>query len=351
MSVTKKSRWGRRLDVEHGLVDMTHGAGGRAMAQLVDELFVRAFDNDMLRAGNDQASFTVPAGRMVMSTDAYVVSPLFFPGGDIGRLAVHGTVNDVAMAGARPLYLSAAFVVEEGFPLADLARIAESMASASRDAGVPVITGDTKVVERGKGDGVFIATTGVGVVPPHVVGPSGDRARPGDVVLVSGTVGDHGVSILSCREGLSFETQIESDSAPLHRLVARIMEVAPDVHVLRDPTRGGLSATLNEIAQQSGVGMIIEEAKIPVREEVTAACELLGIDPLHLANEGKLLAFVKEEDAEPVLRAMHADPVGKDAAVIGRVQADPERFVELVTPFGGKRVLDWLMGEALPRIC
>jgi len=345
------SKWGRKLDFETGRVDMTHGSGGKAMAQLVDELFVAAFDNPMLAQKNDQALFEVPAGRMVMTTDGYVVSPIFFPGGDIGSLAVHGTINDVAMAGARPLYLSASYILEEGFPLRDLRRVVASMARASREAGVPIVTGDTKVVERGKGDGVFISTTGVGIVPPPVVAPSGDRARPGDVILVSGTVGDHGVAILSSREGLSFETSIESDSAPLHRLVARMVEVVPDIHVLRDPTRGGLSATLNEIAQQSGVGMLIEERAIPVRQEVNAACELLGLDPLHLANEGKLVAICDRRHAEKLLAAMLSDPLGKGSAVIGHVVDDEHRFVQIETVFGGKRILDWLVGEALPRIC
>jgi hydrogenase expression/formation protein HypE len=345
------SKWGRRIDFEAGRVDMTHGSGGRAMAQLVDELFVAAFDNPMLAKKNDQALFEVPAGRMVMTTDGYVVSPIFFPGGDIGSLAVHGTINDVAMAGARPLYLSASFILEEGFPLQDLRRVVQSMARASRDAGVPVVTGDTKVVEKGKGDGVFISTTGVGVVPPPVVAPSGDRALPGDVVIVSGTIGDHGVAILSSREGVSFETSVESDSAPLHRLVARMVEVVPDIHVLRDPTRGGLSATLNEIAQQSGVGMLIEERAIPIREEVTAACELLGLDALHLANEGKLVAICDRRHADRLLAAMRTDPLGRGSAIIGSIVDDEHRFVQIETTFGGRRILDWLVGEALPRIC
>jgi hydrogenase expression/formation protein HypE len=344
------NRWGRKLDLEAGRVD-THGSGGKAMAQLVDELFVAAFDNPMLAKKNDQALFEVPAGRMVMTTDGYVVSPIFFPGGDIGSLAVHGTINDVAMAGARPLYLSASYILEEGFPLRDLRRVVGSMARASREAGVAIVTGDTKVVEKGKGDGVFISTTGVGIVPPPVVTPSGDRARPGDVIIVSGTLGDHGVAILSSREGLAFETSIESDSAPLHGLVARMVEVVPDIHVLRDPTRGGLSATLNEIAQQSGVGMLVEERAIPVREEVTAACELLGLDPMHLANEGKLVAICDRRHAERLLAAMRSDPLGKGSAVIGHVVDDEHRFVQIETVFGGKRILDWLVGEALPRIC
>lgn len=344
-------RSGRKLDLVDGRVELVHGAGGRAMARLVDELFVAAFSNRWLDARDDQAVFDVPAGRMVMATDAFVVSPMFFPGGDIGALAVHGTINDVAMAGAVPLHLSAAFVLEEGLALRDLARVVASMARASREAGVPIVTGDTKVVERGKGDGVFVATTGVGVVPAHVVGPSADRARPGDAVLVSGTVGDHGVAVLSQREGLSLETGVTSDSAPLHRLVARMVAVAPDVHVLRDPTRGGLAATLNEIAQRSRVGVLLREDAVPVRPEVAAACELFGLDPWQIANEGKLVAICAADDAERLLAAMRADPLGRDAAIIGRVVDDPDSFVEVETTFGGRRVLEWLVGEPLPRIC
>jgi hydrogenase expression/formation protein HypE len=341
----------RRLDFEKGRVDLTHGSGGKAMAQLVDELFVAAFDNPLLSKKNDQACFEVTAGRMVMTTDGFVVSPIFFPGGDIGSLAVHGTVNDVAMSGARPLYLSASFILEEGFALADLRRVVHSMARAAKEAGVAIVTGDTKVVEKGKGDGVFITTTGVGVVPPSVVGPSAERARPGDVVLVSGTIGDHGVAIMSEREGATFETTITSDSASLHRLVARMVEVAPDIHVLRDPTRGGLAATLNEIAQQSRVGMQISERAIPMRMEVAAACELLGLDPVHLANEGKLVCVCAPEDAERVLGAMRADSLGRDAAILGRVIDDENQFVRIDTNFGGTRILDWPTGEPLPRIC
>ena len=265
-----RSGYVRPVDFKHGCVDLTHGGGGRAMAQLIEELFQRAFDNEWLRRRNDQAAFDVPAGRLVMSTDSHVVSPLFFPGGDIGCLSVHGTINDVAMAGARPLYLAAGFILEEGYPLADLKRIVESMAAASKGAGVPIVTGDTKVVEKGKGDGVFITTTGVGVVPPGVE-ISGDRARPGDRILVSGTMGDHGVAIMSLRENLSFETTIRSDTAALHGLVAAMVETVPAIRCLRDPTRGGLATTLNELASQSGVGMVIGEASIPVRPEVDAA--------------------------------------------------------------------------------
>jgi hydrogenase expression/formation protein HypE len=340
----------RPVDFKHGCVDLTHGGGGRAMAQLIEELFQRAFDNEWLRRRNDQAAFDLPAGRLVMSTDSHVVSPLFFPGGDIGCLSVHGTINDVAMAGARPLYLAAGFILEEGYPLAELKRIVESMAAASKEAGVPIVTGDTKVVEKGKGDGVFITTTGVGVVPAGVE-ISGDRARPGDRILVSGTMGDHGVAIMSLRENLSFETTIRSDTAALHGLVAAMVEAVPGIRCLRDPTRGGLATTLNELASQSGVGMVISEAGIPVRPEVDAACEFLGLDPLYVANEGKLVAICAPADAERLLTAMRAHPLGRDAALIGEAIADPHRFVQMDTRFGGRRVVDWLTGEQLPRIC
>ncbi len=338
------------IDFKQGRVDMTHGSGGRAMAQLIDELFLRAFDNDLLRQANDQAAFAVRAGRMVMATDSHVVSPLFFPGGDIGCLSVHGTVNDVAMAGAVPLYLSAGFVLEEGFPLADLKRIVESMAAAAAAAGVPVITGDTKVVEQGKGDGVFITTTGIGMVPDGLT-ISGDRARPGDRILVSGTLGDHGVAIMSLRENLEFETTIRSDTAALHGLVAAMVAAVPAIHCLRDPTRGGVATTLNELARQSGCGMVIREEAIPIEPQVRAACEFLGLDPLYVANEGKLVAICAAEDAERLLAAMRAHPLGARAAIVGEVIEDPHHFVQMDTSFGGRRVVDWLTGEQLPRIC
>jgi len=341
----------RKLDIRNGRVDLSHGAGGRAMAQLIDEIFRDAFDNPLLDQGNDQAGFDVPAGRMVMSTDGYVISPLFFPGGDIGSLAVHGTVNDLAMAGARPLHLAASYIIEEGFPLADLQRIAIGMGNAARNAGVAIVTGDTKVVERGKGDGVFIVTTGIGRVPPGL-DLSGDRARPGDRVILSGTIGDHGVAVMSTRNNLGFETQILSDSAALDGLVADMVGAAgPSLRLLRDPTRGGLASTLNEIALQSGVGFLIEENAIPVRAEVAAACELLGLDPLHVANEGKLVAVVAPEAAETLLAVMRAHPLGRDASLIGHVTRDEQRFVQMTTSFGGGRIVDWLMGEQLPRIC
>ncbi|MGZ5157395.1 MAG: hydrogenase expression/formation protein HypE [Caldimonas sp.] len=329
---------------------MSHGSGGRAMAQLIEQLFAAAFDNEWLAQRNDQALLPRPEGRIVMSTDCHVVSPLFFPGGDIGCLSVHGTINDVAMSGARPLWLAAGFILEEGFPLADLQRIVESMARAARDAGVPVVTGDTKVVEAGKGDGVFITTTGVGVVPPGLV-LGGDRARPGDRIIVSGTVGDHGMAVMSQRESLAFVTDLVSDTAALHGLVAAMVEAVPEVRTLRDPTRGGLATTLNEIAGQSGVGMTIDEAAVPVRRQVEAACEFLGLDPLYVANEGKLVAIVPPERAERLLAVMREHPLGRDAALIGEVGEDPHRFVQMRTRFGGRRIVDWLAGDQLPRIC
>ena len=350
MGGTVKPGYVRPLDVKRGHVDLSHGSGGRAMAQLIEQMFVRAFDNEWLRQGNDGACLPTTTGRLVMATDGHVVSPLFFPGGDIGCLSVHGTINDVAMAGARPLYLSASFILEEGFPLDDLQRIVDSMARAAHEAGVPIVTGDTKVVEQGKGDGVFITTTGLGVVPDGVT-VGGDRARPGDAIVLSGPIGDHGVAIMSLRENLSFTTSIASDTAPLHGLVADILRAAPGIHCLRDPTRGGVATTLNEIAAQSGVGMVLREEAIPVRTEVAAACELLGLDPLYVANEGKLVCLCPAEDAAAVLAAMHAHPLGRGAAIIGEVVEDSRCFVQMETGFGGRRMVDWLSGEQLPRIC
>jgi hydrogenase expression/formation protein HypE len=341
----------RRLDIKNGLVDLSHGAGGRAMGQLIEGIFHKAFDNEWLRAGNDQSAFSVPAGRMVMTTDGYVVSPLFFPGGNIGSLAVHGTINDIAMAGARPLYLSASFIIEEGFPFADLERIAQTMGEASREAGVPIITGDTKVVERGKADGVFISTAGVGILPEGLDLRS-DAARPGDIVIVSGSIGDHGVAVMSKRENLEFDVDIVSDSASLHTLVAAmVMAGGPYLRLMRDPTRGGIAATLNEIANQSGLGFRIDEDAIPMKAEVAAACEFLGLDPLNVANEGKLVAIVAPEGAEVTLAAMWAHPLGQEAAIIGHAIADEHCFVQMETSFGGGRIVDWLSGEQLPRIC
>jgi hydrogenase expression/formation protein HypE len=340
----------RPLDVKNGRVDMSHGSGGRAMAQLIEELFARYLGNEYLAQGDDGARLPVVNGRLVMATDSHVVSPLFFPGGDIGCLSVHGTINDVAVMGAKPLYLAAGFILEEGYPLADLARIVASMAAAAREADVPVVTGDTKVVERGKADGVFITTCGVGVLREGV-DLSGANARPGDAVLVSGDIGDHGTAIMSVREGLEFSTAIRSDTAALHGLIDTMLATGADIRCLRDPTRGGLATTLNEIARQSKVGVMLQEAAIPVKREVAAACEFLGLDPLYVANEGKLIAIVAEVDAERVLAAMRAHPLGCNAARIGTVIADDHRFVQMTTSLGGRRIVDWLTGEQLPRIC
>jgi hydrogenase expression/formation protein HypE len=352
-----KADYIRPLDLRHGRIDMNHGAGGRASMQLIDEVFAPAFDNEYLRQGNDGAAMPVApellsGGKLVMACDGHIVSPLFFPGGDIGCLAVHGTLNDIAMMGARPLYLSACFILEEGFALADLSRIVESMALAARSAGVPVVTGDTKVVEQGKGDSCFISTTAVGALSAGVhIG--GAQARPGDVVLVSGTIGEHGVAVLSQRESLEFETAIVSDTAALHGLVAHLLAAVPagSVHVLRDPTRGGLGTTLNEITRQSKVGMLLDERNIPMLPQVEAACELLGLDPLYIANEGKLVAVLAPEAADAALAALRAHPLGAHAARIGVVQVDEHRFVQMQTRFGGRRIVDWLSGEPLPRIC
>ena len=344
----------RPIDFKTGRIDMNHGAGGRAAAQLIEELFARAFENPALREGNDGAVLPAPppGHRLVMATDAHVISPLFFPGGDIGCLSVHGTVNDVAMMGAQPLYLAASFILEEGYPLADLKRLVDSMAAAAREAGIAIVTGDTKVVEQGKGDGVFISTTGVGWLPPGRR-IAGDQAQPGDVVLVSGTIGEHGVAVLSLRESLEFETAITSDTAALNGLTAAMLAAVPEgsVRVLRDPTRGGLATTLNEITRQSGVGITLDEAAIPVLPQVEAACELLGLDPLYVANEGKLVAICAPEVADTLLATMRSHPNGHAAARIGIVTEDPHRFVQMTTRFGGRRVVDWLSGEQLPRIC
>jgi hydrogenase expression/formation protein HypE len=351
MSGTVKPGYSRALNIKRGHVDLSHGGGGRAMLQLVRELFARHLGNDYLAQGNDGAVLPAPGGRLVMTTDSHVVAPLFFPGGDIGGLSVHGTVNDLAVMGARPLWLTAGFVLEEGFPLADLDRIAASMAKACREAGVQLVAGDTKVVERGKGDGVFINTAGVGVIESACT-LSGDRARPDDAVLLSGTLGDHGMAIMSQREHLGFDTPIESDTAALHELTGRIVERAGDgVRLMRDPTRGGLAATLNEIADQSGVGVVLDEDAIPVRPDVRAACELLGIDPLNVANEGKLVLVCAPEIAPDLLALMREHPLGREAAHIGRITEDPHHFVQMRTPLGGTRMIDWLSGEQLPRIC
>ncbi|MCP5158191.1 MAG: hydrogenase expression/formation protein HypE [Gammaproteobacteria bacterium] len=346
----RRNLFSHALDLKHGYVELSHGGGGRAMAQLIEELFLAAFDNAWLRAQDDGAHLIVPPGRLAMAVDSHVVSPLFFPGGDIGCLSVHGTLNDIAMTGAQPLYLAAAFILEEGFPLADLQRIIASMAQAAQQAGIPIVTGDTKVVERGKGDGVFITTTGIGLIPVGVE-ISAHRAQPGDAILLSGALGDHGMAVMAQREHLRFDAPIMSDTAALHELVAAMVATVPDIHCLRDPTRGGLGCALNEIAQQSGVGMRLREAAIPVHEPVRALCEFLGLDPLYVANEGKLLAICPAASAEALLAVMRQHPQGREATLIGEVVADPQAFVEMETSFGGRRLVDWLSGEQLPRIC
>ena len=342
--------YSRPLDLEQGRIELSHGVGGRAMAQLVTELFAAEFANEFLAQGDDGARLPRCDGRLVMATDAHVVTPLFFPGGDIGCLAVHGTINDVAVMGAEPLYLAASFVLEEGLPLRELAAIVRSMGAAARAAGVPIVTGDTKVVERGKADGVFITTTGVGVLRDGIE-LGGANARAGDAVLLSGPLGDHGIAILAARHQLGFESSVRSDTAALHGLAADLLRAAPATHVLRDPTRGGVAATLNEIAHQSRVGIVLDEAAIAVRPEVAAACELLGLDPLDLANEGRLIVICPAQQADAALAALRAHPLGREAARIGEVIADERCFVQLRTRLGGRRLVDWLAAEALPRIC
>ncbi|MHB1322960.1 MAG: hydrogenase expression/formation protein HypE [Coriobacteriia bacterium] len=329
---------------------LAHGSGGTMMKELVEELFVAEFGDDVLRRMDDAAALPFPGGRLAFSTDTYVVHPLFFPGGDIGRLAVCGTVNDVATSGATPLYLSVGFVLEEGLPVEDLRRIVTSMREAAEEAGVRIVTGDTKVVERGHGDGVYVNTAGVGVLPEGL-DLSGSRCRPGDAVLLSGTLGDHGIAVVSTREGLSFSTDIRTDAAPLGALVAAVLEAAPGIRCFRDPTRGGLSSTLNELALASGVSITVDERDIPVREQVRGACEMLGYDVLQVANEGKMVAIVPAEQAEAALKAMRDAPYGADAAIIGTVAEAPAGKAYVRTAFGATRVMDMLVGEQLPRIC
>jgi hydrogenase expression/formation protein HypE len=327
-----------------------HGSGGRLSADLVREIFLPALRNPILDRLDDQGIFDIGSQRFAFTTDSFVVKPIFFPGGDIGSLAVHGTINDLAMGGAEPLFLSAAFIIEEGFAISDLRHIVASLRQAAEGAGVQVITGDTKVVERGKGDGIFINTTGIGLVP-NGLNLSASHARPGDKVILSGSIGEHGIAILAQREGLEFETTITSDSASLHGLVAEILNASQSIRCMRDPTRGGVSSTLNEIAEQSRVGIELEERAIPIREEVRGACELLGLDPMYVANEGKLIAIVAPENAGAVLRAMQAHPLGKNASIIGTVNADPRHLVTMRTPLGTTRIVDMLAGDQLPRIC
>jgi hydrogenase expression/formation protein HypE len=340
----------RRPKLRDELVTLAHGAGGKATRTLVEGLFLEELGNPLLEPLGDSAVLELNGSRLAFTTDSYVVKPVFFPGGDIGELAVNGTVNDLAVSGAAPLALSAGFVVEEGFPVADLRRIAASMSAAAAAVGVPVATGDTKVVERGHADGVYINTAGVGEVPSGVaLGP--ERVRPGDRVLVSGTLGDHGMAVMIARGELELEVELESDTAPMHELARSLLELGPAIRWLRDPTRGGLATALNELAQQSELGIVLDEAALPLRPAVVGACEILGIDPLYVANEGKLVAVVASEVADRALASLRAHPLGVEARLVGEIGTDPEGLVVLETSLGGSRIVDMLVGDPLPRIC
>ncbi len=330
-------------------ITLAHGGGGSLSNQLIEKMFLKELGNSYLEEGHDGAIFDLP-GKLAMSTDSFVVNPIFFPGGDIGKLAVHGTVNDVACCGALPKFLTLALILEEGFPMEELWLIIQSIGQAARDAGVQIITGDTKVVEKGKGDKIFINTSGIGYVPEgRDISPS--NCRPGDIILINGNIADHGVAIMSSREGLEFETSIESDTQALNKLVESVFSVTKDIHVLRDPTRGGLSSSLNEIAKASNTGIEIYEKQLPLSEEVKGACEILGLDPLYIANEGKLLVFVPEEHADNVLKAMKQLPEGKNSCIIGRVDNKSPGMVRMKTSIGSSRIVDMISGEQLPRIC
>jgi len=329
---------------------MGHGSGGKMSHDLIRKTFLAAFDNSILRTGDDAAPITVNGTRLAISTDSHVVAPLFFPGGDIGKLAVCGTVNDVAMLGARPLYLTAGFILEEGLPIETLQRVVESMSAAAKEAGIQIVAGDTKVVEKGKADGLYINTTGIGEILPNV-NIGGAQAKPGDVVILSGSIGDHGIAVLGARGELGFTSAIQSDVAPLNHLIEAMLEADKNIHVLRDPTRGGLATTLNEIAAQSQVAIHLNEQAIPVKPAVNAACEMLGFDPLYVANEGKLIVIVPPESAEKILKAIRATKYGEEAVAIGEVKEDARGRVLMKTAIGTTRVVDMLAGEMLPRIC
>lgn len=339
-----------RLRRKKGRITLDHGGGGRASRELVRSCFLPRFANPFLEKMDDSAVVDMLPGRLAMTTDCYVVDPIFFPGGNIGSLAVNGTVNDLSAQGAQPLFLSAGFILEEGFDLADLEKVLISMAAASQEAGVSIIAGDTKVVQKGKGDKIYINTTGVGIVQDGV-DTSGSNAKVADKVILSGPIGDHGIAVLSQREGLAFDTDLKSDTAPLNHLVTEIFLVTRGIHAMRDPTRGGVAASLNEIAAQSDVGIVVTEAAIPVKEEVRSACEILGLDPLYVANEGKLLVFVAPEDAARVLEKMRQNQRGRDAQIIGEVVADHRGRVVMRTSTRGTRIIDMPLGEQLPRIC
>lgn len=335
---------------DHKEIVLAHGSGGKLTQQLIQKMVLPQFRNELLEPLHDGAIFSINGAKLAFSTDSFVVKPIFFPGGDIGDLAVNGTVNDLAMCGARPLYLSAAFILEEGLPLEELWRVIQSMQRAAQAAGVALVTGDTKVVDRGKGDKIFINTSGVGAVDSDVcIHPC--RAQIGDKIIINGPIAVHGIAIMSVREGLEFETEIASDTAPLNDLVQKILSVSRDIHVFRDPTRGGITSALSEIAGQANVGIRLHEASIPISEEVKGACEILGLDPLYVANEGKLLAFVPPDKSEAVLAAIRLHPLGQEAAIIGEVVAGHPGYVMMKTRVGGTRVVDMLSGEQLPRIC
>ena len=347
------SQWTCPLPLrDYPLIVMGHGGGGKLTSELIEHIFLPAFRNQALEVMADSAVLHLPSGRLAFSTDSYVIQPLFFPGGCIGDLAVNGTVNDIAMSGATPLYLSAGFILEEGFPIAQLAAIAERMGAAARAAGVAIVTGDTKVVEKGHGDGCYINTSGIGVMALSgnaAIAPA--QARPGDVVILSGTIGDHGMAIMSVREGLEFETILRSDTAPLNGMVQSLFRFAPHLHVLRDPTRGGLAGSLNEIAIQSNVGILIDESKLPILPDVQSACDLLGMDPVYVANEGKLVAIVDPVCADELLSVMRESPYGQAAAIIGVVTAEHAGILAARTAIGGTRVIPMQIGEQIPRIC
>jgi len=329
---------------------MAHGGGGTLSNQLIQKMFLSQFDNEMLQQEHDGAIFNIGKQRFAFSTDSYVVNPIFFPGGDIGDLAVNGTVNDLCMCGAKPLYISVGFIIEEGFEMEELWKVVLSMKNAAREAGTQIVTGDTKVVDHGKGDKIYINTAGIGLIPENI-NISAENCSVGDKILVSGRIAEHGIAIMLAREGLEFESEIKSDSTALNGLVENMFKVTNEINVLRDPTRGGISSALNEIAQKSKIGMLIHQNKIPITDQVKAACELLGLDPLYIANEGKLIAILSENKANQVLDEMRKHPLGKDAEIIGEVVADNPGIVIMETLIGSNRVVDMLSGEQLPRIC
>lgn len=335
---------------EYDKILLAHGGGGRLSHQLISKMFLPQFNNQLLNTLHDCAVFNLSGQRLAFTTDSYIIQPIFFPGGNIGELAINGTVNDLSVGGAKPIYLSAAFIIEEGFPIEDLWKIVLSMKEAADKAGILIVTGDTKVVERGKGDKIFINTSGIGIVDENIdISPR--NCRPGDVIIINGSIADHGISIMSAREGLSFETEIVSDTAPLNGLIQSVLSVSKNVHMMRDPTRGGLASILKEIATSGNVGIEIDENKIPIKEEVKAACELLGFDPLYVANEGKLVLFAAEEDSKRILEVMKSHPYGKDSEIIGKVVNEHAGTVVMKTLIGSKRIIEMITGDQLPRIC